>query len=142
MAIAASMNMLKSDIKSAFDYGEIANPVTTASGLSLAVLNASSYGQIPTPNGPIPLVPAGFPATLSNMTSALTLGPAANKTIVSVMMASAISMLCVNVPPVGFISLSKEFENAFSLEEAANKEVISTMMASAIINYYLMGGVI
>ena len=142
MPIAAALPLVNSQINNALSLGPAAQPSLVATMIAAAVSSAVPMGFLPTPPAPIPLVPAGLPAGQNLINNALSLGPAAQPSLVATMIASGISMIAPMAPPAGLSFLQSQIESALSMREAAQEPVVAAMISSAIITYYTMGGIL
>ena len=141
MPVIAGMSLLAQQIEASMNLGPAAQPPLVATLISAGVASVVPMGLFPSVP-PIPLIPAGMPLCQSAIQSALSLGPAATPKIVSLLMASGISMVAPMAPPAGLSLLATGLENAMGLKEAATQKVVAQLMALEICNYYPMGGII
>ena len=142
MPIAAGIPILQTQILSALSLGNAAQQSVIAAQIAAAVASVAPMGLFPAGPAMIPLIPAGVAATQAQILSALSMGNAAQQSVVAAQMAAGISLCAPMAPPAGLSFLQMQIQNALSLGQAAQQSVISTIIATAISTYYMMGGVL
>ena len=142
MPIPAAFPMLQSQIANAFNLQQAASADLVSTIITSALASAAPMGLFPVGVAMIPLIPAGFSATQSQIKNAFNLQQAANNQLNAQVMALGIAALVPMVPPSGLQLLQSQIATALNLDRAANNQLIAIQIANAIISYYLSGMVI
>lgn len=142
MPIAGAINALQVQIKNSLSLDMAATPELFALSITNALTSIVPSGQMPSPSGPLPLIPAGFAAMQAQAKNAASLDMAATPDTAAEVLTTAIIALVPMVPPVAQAVLKIQIKNAFSLDTAATPDSVATVLANAIISYYTAAGVV
>lgn len=141
MPIASMQSALQSQIYSALSMGPGAKISTTAQIITSGISSTVSVGIIPgTP--PTPTTPTGFSSALSQIETALSMGPGAKIPSVAQQIATAVSVIAPIIPPSGLAALQSQLQAALSLGPSAVPMTFSQLMSTAVISYFLAGGAV
>jgi len=142
MPIAATMSALQSLLQNVFNSGIAGKPELSSLTYANAIASIAPSGLFPAGSAMIPLVPAGFSACQSLLQNAFNSGLAGTPDLTSVLVATAISVLCPMVPPSGLSTLQSLLQNVYASDVAGTPDLTSMMEANAIISYFMSCGVI
>lgn len=142
MSVNSMTSTLQSQIETALGMDIAANPIATSQLVAVAIGSMAAVGKIPSAPSPIPVVPAGVAAGGAQIQTSLSMGPAAQQTIVAQIMALGISVIGVNAPPTGLSFLISQIESALNMGPAANNKTTAQIIGAAVPAYYNMGTVI
>ena len=140
MPIAATLSGMQAQIKNAFSLDIAASKDLKSTLITTAIASCAPSGVMAMGAAMIPLAPGGFSGTQTLVKNSCSMDVAANKDLLSTMMASAISVLCPIAPPAAFSALQAQLKQAYSLQLGSSPDLIATMIASAVISYYTGGG--
>lgn len=142
MPIMAAQPIIQSQLNLILSKGQSANQNDFASQFTAVLTSVAPMGLMVMGLAPVPLAPAGNSACENLIRQALNLDMVADPEIVSMMIATGISLLVPTVPPVGLMSLKGQIKTALSMKQAANTQAFSAIVSLAIPQYFMMGGVI
>ncbi len=142
MSVNSMASMLTSQIETALNMDVAAQQSPISNIIAAAVGSMAGVGKIPSAPSPIPVVPAGVSAGAAQIEMALSMGPAAQQSVVAQLIAAGISSIGVNAPPAGLSFLAAQIEMALSMGPAANQSTAAQIIGNAVPAYYNMGTVI